>query len=68
MACLLFAGFAGVASAFDEDDAPWAMGYVVGAQSRVTAEAANAAARWDVRARMIGHQIASGAQIERTPR
>ena len=33
VACLLSAGFAGVASAFDEGDAPWAMGYVVGAQS-----------------------------------
>lgn len=33
VACLLSAGFAGVASAFDAADAPWAMGYVVGAQS-----------------------------------
>ena len=33
VACLLSAGFAGVASSFDEGDAPWAMGYVVGAQS-----------------------------------
>ena len=33
VACLLSAGFAGVASAFDEADAAWAMGYVVGAQS-----------------------------------
>ena len=33
VACLLSAGFAGVASLFDERDAPWAMGYVVGAQS-----------------------------------
>jgi predicted MFS family arabinose efflux permease len=33
VACLLSAGFAGVASYFDDADAPWAMGYVVGAQS-----------------------------------
>ena len=33
VACLLTSGFAGVASMFDEADAPWAMGYVVGAQS-----------------------------------
>lgn len=33
VACLLSAGFAGVASSFDAGDAPWAMGYVVGAQS-----------------------------------
>ncbi len=33
VACLLSAGFAGVASYFDDRDAPWAMGYVVGAQS-----------------------------------
>ena len=33
VACLLSAGFAGVASSFGEGEAPWAMGYVVGAQS-----------------------------------
>jgi predicted MFS family arabinose efflux permease len=33
VACLLSAGFAGVAAYFDDADAPWAMGYVVGAQS-----------------------------------
>jgi predicted MFS family arabinose efflux permease len=33
VACLLSAGFAGVASTFSDEDAPWAMGYVVGAQS-----------------------------------
>ena len=33
VACLLSAGFAGVAAYFDHADAPWAMGYVVGAQS-----------------------------------
>jgi len=33
VACLLSAGFAGVASSFEEAEAPWAMGYVVGAQS-----------------------------------
>lgn len=33
VACLLSAGFAGVASYFDDRDAAWAMGYVVGAQS-----------------------------------
>ena len=33
VACLLSAGFAGVAAYFDDSDAPWAMGYVVGAQS-----------------------------------
>ncbi len=33
VACLLSAGFAGVASSFDAHEAPWAMGYVVGAQS-----------------------------------
>ena len=33
VACLLSAGFAGVASSFEDRDAPWAMGYVVGAQS-----------------------------------
>lgn len=33
VACLLSAGFAGVASSFEPADAPWAMGYVVGAQS-----------------------------------
>lgn len=33
VACLLSAGFAGVASYFDDGDLPWAMGYVVAAQS-----------------------------------
>lgn len=33
VACLLSAGFAGVAALFPEREAPWAMGYVVGAQS-----------------------------------
>jgi predicted MFS family arabinose efflux permease len=33
VACLLSAGFAGVAAYFGEGDAAWAMGYVVGAQS-----------------------------------
>ena len=33
VACLLSAGFAGVAATFSDEDAPWAMGYVVGAQS-----------------------------------
>jgi predicted MFS family arabinose efflux permease len=33
VACLLSAGFAGVAAYFPDTDAPWAMGYVVGAQS-----------------------------------
>jgi len=33
VACLLSAGFAGVSSYFEEGDAAWAMGYVVGAQS-----------------------------------
>lgn len=33
VACLLSAGFAGVASMFEEGEAAWAMGYVVGAQS-----------------------------------
>jgi len=33
VACLLSAGFAGVASLFADHEAPWAMGYVVGAQS-----------------------------------
>jgi len=33
VACLLSAGFAGVAATFDGADAAWAMGYVVGAQS-----------------------------------
>ncbi|MDQ4048863.1 MAG: MFS transporter [Actinomycetota bacterium] len=33
VACLLSAGFAGVASSFQAGDVPWAMGYVVGAQS-----------------------------------
>lgn len=33
VACLLSAGFAGVAAWFEERDAPWAIGYVVAAQS-----------------------------------
>jgi predicted MFS family arabinose efflux permease len=33
VACLLSAGFAGVAAFFPSQDAAWAMGYVVGAQS-----------------------------------
>jgi predicted MFS family arabinose efflux permease len=33
VACLLTAGFAGVSAYFEESDAPWALGYVVGAQS-----------------------------------
>jgi predicted MFS family arabinose efflux permease len=33
VACLLSAGFAGVAAYFGEAELPWAMGYVVGAQS-----------------------------------
>jgi MFS transporter, YNFM family, putative membrane transport protein len=33
VACLLSAGFAGVAAFFANEDAEWAMGYVVGAQS-----------------------------------
>jgi predicted MFS family arabinose efflux permease len=33
VACLLSAGFAGVAAMFPEREAAWAMGYVVGAQS-----------------------------------
>ena len=33
VACLLSAGFAGVAAFFRSEDAAWAMGYVVGAQS-----------------------------------
>jgi predicted MFS family arabinose efflux permease len=33
VACLLSAGFAGVAAFFAPEDAAWAMGYVVGAQS-----------------------------------
>jgi predicted MFS family arabinose efflux permease len=33
VAALLSAGFAGVAAYFEDADAPWAMGYVVGAQS-----------------------------------
>ena len=33
VACLLSAGFAGVAAYFRSEDAAWAMGYVVGAQS-----------------------------------
>ena len=33
VACLLTAGFAGVSAYFEEADAPWALGYVVGAQS-----------------------------------
>lgn len=33
VACLLSAGFAGVAAYFDEREAPWAIGYVVASQS-----------------------------------
>jgi YNFM family putative membrane transporter len=33
VACLLSAGFAGAGAWFDEEDAPWALGYVVGSQS-----------------------------------
>lgn len=33
VACLLSAGFAGVGAWFDERDAPWALGYVVGSQA-----------------------------------
>ena len=33
VACLLSAGFAGVAASFADDEAAWAMGWVVGAQS-----------------------------------
>ncbi len=33
VACLLSAGFAGVGALFADEDTPWAMGYVVGAQS-----------------------------------
>ena len=33
VACLLSAGFAGVAASFEHHEAPWAMGWVVGAQS-----------------------------------
>ena len=33
VACLLSGGFAGAGAWFDEDDAPWALGYVVGSQS-----------------------------------
>ncbi|MEX2195878.1 MAG: MFS transporter [Thermoleophilaceae bacterium] len=33
VACLLSAGFAGVAAWFDDRDGPWAVGYVVAAQS-----------------------------------
>lgn len=33
VACLLSAGFAGVAAWFDDRDGPWAIGYVVAAQS-----------------------------------
>ncbi len=33
VACLLSAGFAGVAATFSDEDGAWAMGYVVGAQS-----------------------------------
>jgi predicted MFS family arabinose efflux permease len=33
VACLLSAGFAGVAAYFDDRDGTWAMGYVVGAQA-----------------------------------
>ncbi|HEX8648815.1 MAG TPA: MFS transporter [Thermoleophilaceae bacterium] len=33
VACLLSAGFAGAGAWFDEEDQPWALGYVVGSQS-----------------------------------
>src|ERR687893_2646628 len=33
VACLLSGGFAGAGAWFDESDAPWALGYVVGSQS-----------------------------------
>jgi predicted MFS family arabinose efflux permease len=33
VACLLSAGFAGAGAWFEESDAPWALGYVVGSQS-----------------------------------
>jgi predicted MFS family arabinose efflux permease len=33
VACLLSAGFAGVGDWFDESEAPWALGFVVGSQS-----------------------------------
>ena len=33
VACLLSAGFAGAGAWFSEEDAPWALGYVVGSQS-----------------------------------
>ena len=33
VACLLSAGFAGAGAWFDEVDAPWALGYVIGSQS-----------------------------------
>jgi predicted MFS family arabinose efflux permease len=33
VACLLSAGFAGAGAWFDEADAPWALGYVIGSQS-----------------------------------
>jgi predicted MFS family arabinose efflux permease len=33
VACLLSAGFAGAGAWFDDEDAPWALGYVVGSQS-----------------------------------
>jgi YNFM family putative membrane transporter len=33
VACLLSGGFAGAGAWFDEEDAPWALGYVVGSQS-----------------------------------
>jgi YNFM family putative membrane transporter len=33
VACLLSAGFAGAGAWFDEEDAPWALGYVIGSQS-----------------------------------
>ncbi|HEX8744175.1 MAG TPA: MFS transporter [Thermoleophilaceae bacterium] len=33
VACLLSAGFAGAGAWFDEEDAPWALGYVVASQS-----------------------------------
>jgi predicted MFS family arabinose efflux permease len=33
VACLLSAGFAGAGAWFDEEDQPWALGYVIGSQS-----------------------------------
>ena len=33
VACLLSGGFAGAGAWFDDEDAPWALGYVVGSQS-----------------------------------